>query len=264
MSTALVHKKANPQQHILLSTGFIVGLLLLLLNDFVLKAQFGNVLTGKLSDFAGLFVFPLFWAALLPRHKAKVFWATGLLFVCWKLPMSQPLIDLWNEVGPFHIARVVDATDLLALLVLPLAYRYQPGLPSTQHTRAWSRVLMMVAAFAFLATSYSSEIPVNQNHTFHFPLDTLKQRAFHCSKLDSVNTADAIASIGATKLLELDIPYEFCFGGFTIFFEVADTTSQEVTLHLVQLLHRCPAEETDGAKMGKALSELVQALESGN
>ena len=44
----------------LTSPGFVVGLSLLLLNDLFLKARFHNPLTGKLSDFAGLFVFPLF------------------------------------------------------------------------------------------------------------------------------------------------------------------------------------------------------------
>lgn len=178
--------------------------------------------------------------------------------------MSQPLIDLWNAVGPFRIARVVDVTDLLALLVLPLAYRYEPSRPRTQHARAWSRVLMVVAAFAFLATSYSTEIPVNQNYTFHFPMDTLKQRALNCSKLDSVNTARAIASIPGSKTIELFIPYDFCFRGFTLFFEISGTTSQLVSLHLLALRHNCPSEKTDAMKTGKALSELVQALESGN
>ena len=42
--------------HILGSPGFLVGLLLLLSNDFVFKEQFHNGFTGKLSDFAGLFV----------------------------------------------------------------------------------------------------------------------------------------------------------------------------------------------------------------
>ena len=38
-------------------------LILWILNDHLLKAQFGNVWTGKLSDIAGLVVFPLFMLA---------------------------------------------------------------------------------------------------------------------------------------------------------------------------------------------------------
>jgi hypothetical protein len=37
--------------NILASPGFVISLLLLLLNDFVFKTQFHNQLTGKLSDF---------------------------------------------------------------------------------------------------------------------------------------------------------------------------------------------------------------------
>ena len=44
---------------ILGSPGFLIGLSLLLTNDFVLKEQFHNGFTGKLSDFAGLFVFSI-------------------------------------------------------------------------------------------------------------------------------------------------------------------------------------------------------------
>lgn len=64
----------------LLSVGFIAGLLLLLLNDFYLKANFGNAFTGKLSDVAGLFIFPLFWAVFFPAHKKVIYLSTALFF----------------------------------------------------------------------------------------------------------------------------------------------------------------------------------------
>lgn len=52
---------------------FLLALTLLLLNDFVLKETFANWFTGKLSDFAGLFVFPLFWITLFPNRKQLIF-----------------------------------------------------------------------------------------------------------------------------------------------------------------------------------------------
>jgi hypothetical protein len=55
------------QLHLLVSPGFLGCLFVLLFNDFVLKQQIHNGLTGKLSDFAGLFVFPLFLTALFPN-----------------------------------------------------------------------------------------------------------------------------------------------------------------------------------------------------
>lgn len=63
--------------NIVTSTYFLIGLSALLINDFLLKDMLGNLLTGKMSDFAGLFIFPLFWSAFFPRHKVKIFWLTG-------------------------------------------------------------------------------------------------------------------------------------------------------------------------------------------
>ena len=48
---------------ILISPGFVISLFLLLINDFYLKPELDSSFTGKLSDFAGLFVFTLFWMA---------------------------------------------------------------------------------------------------------------------------------------------------------------------------------------------------------
>jgi len=49
------------------------------------------------------------------------------MFAFWKSPLSQPLIDGWNSVGAFRVARVIDWTDLLALSALPAALLY--GVP---------------------------------------------------------------------------------------------------------------------------------------
>ena len=114
----------SQSQRILLSPLFLLGLIVLLLNDFYLKAQFNNFLTGKLSDFAGLFIFPLFFAAFFPKRKLLIYFLTGFLFVFWKSPFSQSEIDLWNSISLFNLGRVIDYTDLLAVLVLPLSYFY--------------------------------------------------------------------------------------------------------------------------------------------
>jgi len=53
----------------------VLGLALLLLNDHLLKQVWPGVVTGKLSDLAGLLMFPPLLAALmalaLPRARAK-------------------------------------------------------------------------------------------------------------------------------------------------------------------------------------------------
>jgi hypothetical protein len=107
---------------VLASPAFIVALLALVGNDFLLKGLLHDWLTGKLSDFAGLFVFATLVLACLPRRPRAALAATALLFAWWKSPLSQPFIELGNTLLPFTLHRTVDVTDLLAFAVLPAAW----------------------------------------------------------------------------------------------------------------------------------------------
>lgn len=138
---------------ILSSPGFLAGLVLLLANDWFLKDYLYNWFSGKLSDFAGMFIFPLFWVALFPRLGKHAFWASALWFIYWKSPYSQWMLDSWNELGLYSIHRVVDLTDLLALVMVPLAYRYWNSKPDTIPFKLHPLFPLGIAAFAFMATS---------------------------------------------------------------------------------------------------------------
>ena len=144
---------------ILTSFWFIIGLTILLLNDLVLKELFGNFLTGKLSDFAGLFIFPLFWNAILPKHKNKIFLLTGLLFIYWKSPLSQILIDNWNTLGLLSLKRTIDYTDLIALVILPIAYVLENKKESLKMIKISPIIPLTISAFAFMATSKGGPQP---------------------------------------------------------------------------------------------------------
>ena len=109
---------------ILLTPLFVAALALLLANDFVFKPLFHNWLTGKLSDFTGLVAFFIFWTAFFPRHNRSIGLVITTGFVYWKSAWSQPLIDGWNSLAFYRIGRVVDPTDLTALIVLPGADFY--------------------------------------------------------------------------------------------------------------------------------------------
>ncbi len=148
---------------ILVSPAFLVGLGLLLLNDFFLKPTFHNWFTGKLSDFAGLFIFPLFFTAFFSERKRWIYAVTAIGFMFWKSGLSQPLIELWNAQPYYHLDRVVDYTDLLGLLILPLSFLY--GRPSQQRqaTPLLVYVSCVVAVFTFAATSW-----VQPKTTFYF------------------------------------------------------------------------------------------------
>jgi|GEM_PF-977524 len=151
------------QAQLLLSPGFLFGLLLLLANDLIFKAAFHNALTGKLSDFAGLFVFPIFWTAFAPRRKRAIYFLTALGFLFWKSVSAQPLIDYWNELQVFYIHRTIDLTDLAALIALPFSYLYgqrqQRDFSSSKNIAssfAAQRVatcgIILISVFAFTAT----------------------------------------------------------------------------------------------------------------
>ncbi len=123
----------------------ILALVLLVVNDWYLKPSSwaSELITGKLSDFAGLLFFPLLVTALVDclllvlfrmgtdvdfsLRRAKIAAAiaiTAVLFIAIKLsgPANQAFVDLLSWVG--FSARVVrDPSDLVALTVLWIPWR---------------------------------------------------------------------------------------------------------------------------------------------
>jgi len=106
---------------------------LLLLNDHVLKRLAPSVLTGKLSDFAGLLFFPMLAVVLAggvlgPRRSrleaGAAFAATGGAFAILKLigPVNAAVRGLAEQLVGLRLQLALDATDLWALAVLPAGY----------------------------------------------------------------------------------------------------------------------------------------------
>ena len=158
---------------LLTSLWFIIGLTILLLNDFILKGFYGNWLTGKLSDFAGLFIFPLFWTVIFPKHKNKIFLFTAVFFIFWKSPYSQNFINVWNNFIFLEIARVVDYSDLIALFVLPFAYIYELKKESLKSIQLNPAIPFVLSIFSFMATSLPfNEIESEKEYLFEFSKDT--------------------------------------------------------------------------------------------
>jgi len=137
----------------LASPAFMAALALLVLNDFVLKPLFHNALTGKLSDFAGLFALTLFVANLWPSHRRVGAWAIIAAFAFWKTSYADSLIALLSSVSPVAFVRTVDLTDLVALPMVPLAAWVAPKLKPWPLPRALQVGLAALAPLAFTATS---------------------------------------------------------------------------------------------------------------
>jgi hypothetical protein len=159
------------RKDVLKSPLFLISLALLLLNDLVLKQTFHNWFTGKISDCAGLTVFAIFFTSLLPRYKNQIFFSIGICFIFWKSPLSDPLISAWSNHF-YSISRTVDYTDLLALIVLPLIYSYQPRAKIKTFIGAdfSTIVIIFVSLFAFCATSKTyNTVKVNDTYYFSAP-----------------------------------------------------------------------------------------------
>ncbi|MCU0698186.1 MAG: hypothetical protein MUC96_16905 [Myxococcaceae bacterium] len=140
----------------------LLSMVVLAVNDHVLKARFHNALTGKLSDVAGCFALPLFIAALLagwlaPARRALVgAVVTVLLFGAIKSSQaaSDALMDALTPLAHalglgarLHV--IADPSDLVALVMVPLALawarrractlgdeRSRQVPPSSEHRRA--------------------------------------------------------------------------------------------------------------------------------
>ena len=145
-------------RHLIINYAFITSLILLAINDHILKAAFGNWFTGKLSDLAGMVLLPLLLAFVFPKLKTHAIWLSALLFTFWKLPLSEPIIQWYNTFAIIGIERVVDYTDLLAFAILPLPYFIIKNKPSLQflHIRSIRLSPMYVVVpclFVLMATS---------------------------------------------------------------------------------------------------------------
>lgn len=152
-----------------------MSLAMLLCNDFWWKqaSWMPNVLSGKISDFSGMLVFPLFLALLLGLSSRRSWFAvhalTAVLFAAIKLVpvMSYAVVSLFAKLGlSWQIWH--DPTDLLALPMLALSFylfpRLKPVFNAPKRAQAMRILAVSVAAFASLATG---TVPAPRTLTTH-------------------------------------------------------------------------------------------------
>jgi hypothetical protein len=178
----------------------LAAILVTAANDQLLKGSglLPAWLTGKLSDFAGLFFFPLVVAAVLRAKTAAartiVVVATGALFAAFKL---SPRACAW--IAP--IAGVTpDATDLIALPMLAVAWWWMARLrPSPRwNGPAWTRTVVLGgAALTSAATS-----PVRGPYTYR-PLPMwsavgVTRQAVACANVDLWVSKSGREGVGLT------------------------------------------------------------------
>ncbi len=238
--------------HILGSSAFLIGLLLLLLNDFVFKEQFHNGFTGKLSDFAGLFVFPLFWTAFFPRRKLFVFISTAVLFVFWKSVYSQFLIEGWNSLRFFGIERTVDYSDLWALLILPLAYRYSNTSSGMHVPNRLIYLIAIVSMFAFTATQFRQKMSFSNEYQFQ---SSRKELLLRLSRLPANEVMDSFWNANA-----FEIRFDSCNGTATVTLQERENQS---VITLKEMDFRCPGEARQQEMRKYFEKEFIDKLREG-
>ncbi len=119
------------------------AVMLMALNDHWLKYAYPGFLTGKISDFCGLFYFPIFLLglavgiqilvsqnqpspSLLSKRNllAAIFFTDFLLLTVKLNPNVARTIEQLFGNYLFQIHIVSDRTDLLALMMNPFTYLY--------------------------------------------------------------------------------------------------------------------------------------------
>lgn len=156
---------------VLASPVFVLSLVVLILNDHVLKQAWPGLMTGKLSDFAGLVVAPLLLAVPLAvigvrRRVPVAIGLTGVGFVIAKTSLAGAAATsaVWSLTGIPTLIRA-DVTDLVALPALGVAWwvdrnvRSSPWLPWRRAVAtAAGMALLPVAVLATAATSCSERM----------------------------------------------------------------------------------------------------------
>jgi hypothetical protein len=156
---------------VLASPVFVLALVMLILNDHVLKQAWPGLVTGKLSDFAGLVVAPLLLAvplaALGVRRSVPVAIAlTGMGFVLAKTSVAGAAATsaVWSLTGVPTLIRA-DVTDLVALPALGLTWwvdrrvRRSPREPWRRAVAAATGMAILpIAVMATAATSCSERM----------------------------------------------------------------------------------------------------------
>lgn len=143
-------------KNLIVNPVFVGCLTLLFMNDHLFKTAYHNGLTGKVSDMAGIVLFPMLLAYLFPKLRENAVFVAGLFFVFWKSPFSGNLIRLYNLVSPVSIHRLVDYTDLWVLLLLPVPYfliRNSWYLEKIRLKKISVSIVLVPAVFVLMATS---------------------------------------------------------------------------------------------------------------
>lgn len=169
-----------------LSPWFIGALTLLICNDLWWKTSYSNALTGKLSDLSGVLVLGLLFNLISDRNRKLNALFVVVFFTFWKSPLSEGLIVAWNSLPIFNVERVVDYSDLIAFIGLPVIthFRFKP----LEKPSPWAfGTLLGISFFALTSTSRARSIVGGweyQQEFLHFEVRMSEQQLLENLKND--------------------------------------------------------------------------------
>jgi hypothetical protein len=179
------------------------AVVLLVVNDHFFKTSpwFPRALSGKLSDFAGLFFFPILLVSIarvaFAMRTRRAVWvaslSTALVFSAIKLEAHANAAAVW-VLG----SCALDPTDLVALPMTVLAALFLIRREHAGETNRWAQsAAILAASLASLATSppYRPPCPAVPKGESHVSMDTL------CARTKGAK----VVTEGATVSITLDL-----------------------------------------------------------
>lgn len=207
-----------------------LSVFLLILNDHFLKQNYPGWVTGKLSDFSGIFLIILFLRAIYPEHTKKITISIVIIFSCWKSELSQILIDGINSFSYFKIERVIDYSDLIAFVMIPIAHfifdhkqRFKIKLNIIEYLRI---PIFILTIFAITATSIHTPF-----HKYTIRKESKEQKIDRIKAISVISEVarhhnllcekcDANESAGIFKNTEIVLKYTFLLNNRGVEFEI--------------------------------------------
>ncbi|MEX2485805.1 MAG: hypothetical protein WED10_14635, partial [Brumimicrobium sp.] len=114
---------------------------------------------------------------------------------------------------------------------------------------------MLIAAFAFGATSYISNVEVNKPYSVNISKDSLIN---HIERLDSVNFVNRnLQSTTNPDTMKISFPSNLCFDNVEINIIIEEHTDGTSTITLQDAKYDCPKEKNEQDKVIKGFEDKV-------
>ncbi|WP_298899926.1 hypothetical protein [uncultured Psychroserpens sp.] len=224
------------RRHLLLNYVFIICLIILVLNDHILKWEFSNWFTGKLSDIVGMIILPVLITFFNPKHVKFNLFLSAVLFMFWKSSLSTSAIDFYNQYAFIKTSRVVDYTDYIALFMLPLAYyliiKIQKESAFIINTKLHSAIILLPTLFILISETPPRNYYLtanNSNFVCHNCDVTL--RLSQQQILEKLHKFDIKQDTINSPII---IPYKYRQDSL-IYYKIKEFIIENDTLHNVQL-----------------------------